>query len=348
MTEEERPESQGRCGPAAVHRVRKLVSGGMDAKLHQRRSLLAQAKTEGDPEFQVTGEDAFRSEREMLLAAVAGLREAAEAAMRRAEAAEAACFAPVKQVIEAHLKEYKEHMASEFRHALQREVSEATAELRATARELRLLCCSPLVSTERREAADVKDLLPCGPERGSSARPEPKAGDVAQLSRSDSLHQTLPSLRLANEIHEAKASSGRLHGSASPGLALASGREPKTRTRAQSLQEDASVSHETGSFDEEEVEVRRRRSVRDVVSHFEKTQIANRGSPVGLASSSSLDRLVPASLLEEDKSISYERGHAAADASHEAGRCTLPGLTERASREELDANHPSFVRRRSI
>eukprot|EP00913_Durusdinium_trenchii_P032928 g30825.t1 len=189
MTEEERPESQGRCGPAAVHRVRKLVSGGMDAKLHQRRSLLAQAKTEGDPEFQVTGEDAFRSEREMLLAAVAGLREAAE----ESRAAEAACFAPVKQVIEAHLKEYKEHMASEFRHALQRE---ATAELRATARELRLLCCSPLVSTERREAADV-------PERGSSARPEPKAGDVAQLSRSDSLHQTLPSLRLANEIHEA-------------------------------------------------------------------------------------------------------------------------------------------------
>eukprot|EP00913_Durusdinium_trenchii_P032931 g30828.t1 len=84
----------------------------------------------------------------------------------------------------------------------------------------------------------------------------------------------------------------------------------------------------------EEVEVRRRRSVRDVVSHFEKTQIANRSDRVGLASSSSLDRLVPASLLEEDKSISYERGHAAADASHEAGKCTLPGLTERASREE--------------
>lgn len=97
-------------------------------------------------------EEDFGSEREMLLArvfqsslcgleaAVAGLREAAEAAMCRAEAAEAACFAPMKQVLEAHLKEYKEQMESEIRRTLHHEVAEATAELKATARELRLLC----------------------------------------------------------------------------------------------------------------------------------------------------------------------------------------------------------------
>ena len=66
-------------------------------------------------------EEDFGSEREMLLAAVAGLREAAEAALCRAQAAEAA----VKQVLEAHLKAYKEQMESEVRRTVHREVAEA-------------------------------------------------------------------------------------------------------------------------------------------------------------------------------------------------------------------------------
>eukprot|EP00439_Symbiodinium_sp_Y106_P058090 s4193_g8.t1 len=58
-------------------------------------------------------------------------------------AAEAACLAPLKQAMEVHLREYREHLVLELRTALQREVYEATAELKATANELRTLCGKP-------------------------------------------------------------------------------------------------------------------------------------------------------------------------------------------------------------
>lgn len=66
-------------------------------------------------------------ERRLLLATVAGLREAAEEAMRRAEAAEALCQLGIEQMLQA------------VREAVRTATAEATAELLAASAELRLL-----------------------------------------------------------------------------------------------------------------------------------------------------------------------------------------------------------------
>lgn len=349
-----------RHGPGAVQRVRKLVSShGIDAKLH-RRTVLAQPKagsksTESDaPDMQASAssEDPFSSEREMLLAAVEGLREAAEAAMRRAEAAEAACFAPMKLALEAHLKEYKEHMASEIRSTLQQEISEATAELRATARELCVLCRSPLQTAAGEAASHVPEGLSFTP-----CRQPAKAADFAP-SRLDPQHHTLPSLGLSGEGLEVKRSAhehqrgSNVFASAPEALFTASISEvTPARARVMQLHEDAVHHKEVGPAEEEDIDARRRRSVRDVVSHFEKV---NRNLPFTgaagsfMSGSSSVERLVPASSGNEVGGRSAS--HGMPSTLHEPGKgFQLPGLTPQTSKEDLDAaSHANLLRRKSI
>eukprot|EP00933_Yihiella_yeosuensis_P042990 TRINITY_DN37673_c0_g1_i1.p1 TRINITY_DN37673_c0_g1~~TRINITY_DN37673_c0_g1_i1.p1 ORF type:complete len:499 (-),score=77.08 TRINITY_DN37673_c0_g1_i1:541-2037(-) len=75
--------------------------------------------------------DDFDQERDLLLAAISGLREAAEAAIQRAEAAEAACSAQLQRVLEVKL-------SSAVQQAVSRATEEATAELHLAVRELKL------------------------------------------------------------------------------------------------------------------------------------------------------------------------------------------------------------------
>jgi len=284
-----------------------------------------------------TEDDAFSSEREMLLAAVASLREAAEAAMRRAEAAEAACFAPMKLVLEAHLKEYKEHVTSEIRSALQQEVSEATAELRATAHELRMLWSR---SSCTKEADVTVEGL------GLACRQSAKA-DFAQPSRLELQHQTLPSLSFAGENLEVKRGSsgtGSKVLTSTPEMSFAVSSCDATPARIRSAQEETSTYNEVGSADEEDTEGRRR-SVRDVVSHFEK--VSRSPFSVGttnMSEGSGGDRLVP-TFAEEVGGRSQSHG-----LPHEGGRSfQLPGLTPHASREDLNVtHHTNILRRKSV
>eukprot|EP00930_Biecheleria_cincta_P076022 TRINITY_DN63226_c0_g1_i1.p1 TRINITY_DN63226_c0_g1~~TRINITY_DN63226_c0_g1_i1.p1 ORF type:complete len:382 (+),score=92.62 TRINITY_DN63226_c0_g1_i1:118-1146(+) len=123
---------------AAGRKLTQRLSVGADqaSAAASSKEAAAAAWSGGDYESADDLDLQMEEERRLLLAAVSGLREAAEAAVLRAEAAEAVCFAGVQQALEAHLRRY---VFSEVRDVVQREVSEATAELRAATRELQSL-----------------------------------------------------------------------------------------------------------------------------------------------------------------------------------------------------------------
>ncbi|CAK0897292.1 unnamed protein product [Prorocentrum cordatum] len=101
--------------------------------------------------WQAEADEGMECERSLLIATIDQLRAAAEAAVQRAEQAEEARQAALRQSFDPGLRDF---ISSEVRRAVRAAADQATAELRATAEE---------ATAELRAAvAEARQLRPCG------------------------------------------------------------------------------------------------------------------------------------------------------------------------------------------